>query len=708
MKLKFKNKIDYRYYIYFAIIAASVLLAIFHYNTSYLRFWHTLVNLGTAFLYYCAVVFRTNSTVTTKAGSLIEIDITPFFPFSVEELLRKLQALPRGIFVGEHFRGYLLFLANSLRFVVLYGMMLALCLYVIVKIIFSAYIKQTEKEGQSKPLAFFLRRIRPKLLSVRAWIYDFIDFGAYHRFFKILGIIWLFNLNVVPIFVAALAFYLYFVASFDIGSIFINVANLFADMVIMFWGLPFVLWLIVGYTLLSKLREHIGYNRLNHNENKNKGFIKTLLSLVNLIVGLMRAGKNLTETDMALSGEQIHRDMALEGMLDEARKFPDFPWRNLEKEVERACLHLEIVDFATARLFVSKKVARFCKNPNPEKLFGYDLGRYAKVFNNGMYYETVFDSVELYAQYYSLYFVNSSLISANYAVRSGATQISYGHFPVWQNDFFHAPPVAEVEQDEMCHILNFDKYRLGKRMDETVDVGIAGYGVHLWSERGKERGNMLDNNEYKKSDKTANPKNDYSNMFLKLAGHNATVGYKNFFLCIGDEQRPESVGADEREISTVLHIENRNKDLITLPFFELETVLNGFLLSHFDPYFVQYRLHRSDGTLFMYLVHHLVSAYWGWYIRKFNTFAFDVLTVGIEKGTLDGQVDMHEYYISHKKTFAKRYSTDAFRNMLATRALEARHGLHQQPRYRGLWCEADEYEQQNSFAVDKLREYTHY
>ena len=325
-----------------------------------------------------------------------------------------------------------------------------------------------------------------------------------------------------------------------------------------------------------------------------------------------------------------------------------------------------------------------------------------------MYIESIFESVESYTQYYSLYFVNSSLIDANYAVRSGAVQINLGHFPVWQNDFFHAPPVAEVEQEEMCHILNFDKFRLGKRVDDSTDVGIAGYGVHLWSERGKERGNMLDNMDYKKNDKEANPKNDYSNMFLKLAGHNATVEYKNFFLCIGDEQRPESVGADEREVSTVLHIENREKDLITLPFFELETALHGILLSKFDPYYVQYRLHRSDGTLFMYLLHHTVSAYWGWYTRKFNTFSYDLLTVGIEKGTLDGQVDLHEYYISHKKTFAKRYSTDAFRNILAARSLKAKHGLHQQPKYKGLWAQPDEYDQQNSFAIDKLREYTHY
>ena len=708
MKLKFKNRLDYRYYIYLAFFVISVLLTVFHYRTSYIRFGQTVVNFGTAFLYYCVEVLRINATVTTNAVKLVDLDLTRFIPFSVEEVLAKLQALFPALFVGEHFLAYLSFIGNALRFIILYGMMLVLCVYLIFKLIVGSYIRQTEKKGASRQLTFFLRHVRPKLIFVKLWICDFLSFGVEHHLFKILAIVWLFNLNISSIVVAVIALYLYFVASFDLVGLVANLANLLADLVIMFWGLPVLAWLIIGYIILSKIREYIGYRGLEHNEAKNKGFIRESLSLCNLIVGLMRAGKNLTETDIALSAEQIYRDMALEGMIEQSRKFPDFPWRDLEKEVERACCYREIVDFPTARLFAEKKRLRFLKAKSPGKYFGYDFGEYATTFNNGMYYESIYDVVEIYAQYYSLYFVNASLISANYAVRSGATQISLGHFPVWHNDFFHAPPVAEVDPDEMCHVLDFDKYRLGKRMGDGEDVGIAGYGIHLWSERGKERGNMLDNADYKKTDTKANPRNDYSNMFLKLAGHNATVDFKNFFLCIGDEQRPESVGADEREVSSILHVEGRTKNLITLPFFELETVLNGFLLSHFDPYYVQYRLHRSDGTLFMYLILHVVSLYWGWYIRKFNTFAFDVLTIGIEKGTLDGNLNMHQYYISHKKTFAKRYSTDAFRDMLAVRALEARHGLHQQPKYKGLWSQPEEYDCQHSFAVEKIREHTHY
>lgn len=511
------------------------------------------------------------------------------------------------------------------------------------------------------------------------------------------------NLNMLGILVAFIGVYVYFVATFDIAGLFKNLVNLIVDLTVMFSGLPLLVWIVIASILLNIIRKHIGMKRLKNNELKNRAFIKDKLSLVNLICGFMRSGKNLTETDIALSAEMIHKDMALEGMVNEWYKLPDFPFYNLEKEIERAVMFGEIKDLPTARVFASKKRERFLKNICPEKLFGYDTSRYSTEFDNGMYVETVFDIIETYTQLYLMYCVDTSLIVSNYSVRSGAIKDDNGHFPLWNEDFFDAPSLIEEMYDgNYSHIIDYDMFRLGRRVNENSEVGLFGYGIALMSEKGKERGNAVENQCYKKDDYRANPKNDYFNLFLKVIAHGATVDYQTFALVLGDEQRPESVGADEREISTLVHILNRDKDMLAMPFFELEELAYMFFRNHFDNFIKQYRYHRSDETLFMYLLKSCIHRFYSFYKRTYGIYGYDVVKLGLEKGIMDGNIEEHKYYIANHKTKARRYSTDCYRNMLAEKA---KVGLNDLPTYRGVQGDGDEMYEQNSFFVNEFKKH---
>ena len=705
MKIKLK-KPTYRHYIYYSLIALTVVLAVFLYRTSYIRLWQSLCNFVTSIGYYFVEVLDLDFTVNTDISNLVDVDISTFMPFSVEEALYKLKALPAELFKWENFLLYLKLVLTLLENLLLSVVLLGPALWLLFKIVILRYLKRTTGNGISKPLRFYLAKVRPKTKRVACWFWELLAFGAEKRFFLVLGIMWLLNLNVASIVISAFAFYFYFVASFDIVGLLANVVNLIVDLAIMLSGLPLLIWLIIARFVVCAVREHIGYNRLRHNENKNRGFIKGKLSLVNLITGYMRAGKNTTETDIALSAELIHKDMALEGMVDAWYKFPELPWRNLEIEVERALAYREITGLPEARIFAEKKRERFLKDVCPEKLYGYDIDAFPMEYDNGMYIETVFDVVETYVQYYSMYVAKTSLIQSNYAVRSGAIRLDNGHFPLWTDDFFRSPSVRDIDPEQMSHIIDFDKLRLGKRVDmENPAPGIASYGIYLWSERGKERGNAVENQSYKKDDYKANPKNDLSNLFLKMAGHNASVDFKNFFLSIGDEQRADSVGADEREVSTLLHIDGNSEEYIALPLFELEILIHGFFRNRLDPFLKQYRYNRSDGTLFKYMLHHLVAKFNAYYTRKYNTFGYKVLNIGVEKGVRDGNIELHPYYISRHKTFGKRFSSDCFRNVLAVRALKARQALIDMPTYKDICADMDELRQQNSYFINDLDKY---
>ncbi len=699
------KSINYRVWIYAAFFIVSIILAVFVYRTSYVRLWealrHCVSSLGT----YSNKFFGTSFQVTPGIAEFTTVDVNKFLPFTVEEMLAKLQALFPALFKWEHFSMYMLFVINGLTLLLAFSPILVLLGWLLGNIVLSSYLKVSKKEGRSKPLVFYLKRIRPVGEKVKDFFAELIHFGIEHKLFGWLVLIWIFNLNAASIVVAFVAFYVYFVATFSVPALLVNVVNLIVDVVVMLAGLPLPVWLVIAYIILDTLRKSFARKKLRHNENKNKGFIKQKLSLVNLIVGFMRSGKNLTETDIGLSAEMIHRDMALEGMVEQWYKFPDFPWRNLEKEVERALFFKQIVDLPSARAFALKKRQRFFKDMQREKIFGYEWESFAYEFDNGMYIEDVFDVVETYTQYYSMYVVDTSLIVSNYAVRSGAIKVDEGNFPVWRDNFFDAPSIRETVEGNMSHIIDYDQFRLGKRVNADEDAGLFGYGVALMSEKGKERGNAVENQHHKKDDNNANPKNDYFNLFLKVIAHGATVDYKSFVLVLGDEQRPESVGADEREVSTLLHITDREQNHLAMPFFEVEELIYMFLRKHFDPFLIEYRVHRSDGTLLVYLLHHMLHYFFGYYKRTYGKYGYDIVKLGVEKGTMDGQIEVHDYYISNKKTKAKRYPTDCYRDLLAVRASKAHKGLAELPTYRDVQGDEGEMLQQNSFFVNEFEKH---
>ena len=703
--IKKLKKINYRWYIYAALFAASIVLAVFVYRISYVRLWEALKNTVSSLGTYSNEYFKTEFKVGPGVTEFTAVDVEKFLPFTVEEMLAKLEALFPALFTWEYFAAYMLFVLEGLTLLTAFLPILVLLVYLLWQMMLSAYLKNTEKQGRSKALNTYLKRVRPIKEKITDFFVDLIDFGVYHNLLAWLGFIWLLNLNVISIGVAFFAFYFYFVATFSAPVLLTNIVNLIADLVIMFAGLPLPLWIVIGYVILDVIRKYIAKKRLRHNEAKNKGFIKGKLSLVNLICGFMRSGKNLTETDIGLSAEMIHRDMQLEGMVDQWHKFPDFPWRNLEKNIEKELYEKRIVDLPSAREYVAEVKETFFGDMCSENLFGYEWESFGSEFDNGMYIEDIFDVIEIYAQYYSMYVVDTSLIVANYAVRSGAIKEDAGHFPTWHDDFFDAPSIRETNEGNMSHILNYDQFRLGKRVNTENDVGIFGYGVALMSEKGKERGNALENQHYKKDDEKANPKNDYFNLFLKVIAHSATVDYKSFVLVIGDEQRPESVGADEREVSTLLHITDREQNLLAMPFFEIEELLYSFLRKNFDPFMIEYRYNRDDGTLLTYLMHHLVHRAFGYYTRIYGKYGYDLVKLGIEKGTMDGEIEVHDYYISNHKTKAKRYPTDCYRNMLAVKSLKAHTGINDLPTYRDVRGDDDEMKQQQSFFVSEFQKH---
>ena len=84
------------------------------------------------------------------------------------------------------------------------------------------------------------------------------------------------------------------------------------------------------------------------------------------------------------------------------------------------------------------------------------------------------------------------------------------------------------------------------------------------SEVGKERGNNLENREMKRNTDETNQKNDLFNSWLKMCRHSATVDNYPFIKVFTDEQRPESWGADARDLCDIIYIESNGKQKLAM------------------------------------------------------------------------------------------------------------------------------------------------
>ena len=470
-------------------------------------------------------------------------------------------------------------------------------------------------DSDSKPLRVF-KRLLFYLSPVKPWCISFFAFIRERRGYWLSWLLlWLFYFNAYTIVIEFFAFYFYFTASFDVGSIYRQVYKLFVDLSPVLTFVPLWAWGIVALVLLDRFRKAIAYNRLQHYEMRNRGFINAR-PLVAMVVGTMGKGKTTMLTDMCLSTEVMFRDKAFEKLLENDLKFPHFPWLKFELTLRAAMARHEVYNLATCRRFVRtlrrfvplcvgldatclKSIRRHLQYhrrttvaPTALSLWGYDFARYSLTYDDKLAVVHLWDVLETYAQLYFIYITESSLLVANYSIRSDCLLQDLGNFPLWNSDFFRRDSRLIDSYSRHAHILDFDFLRLGKTvLKNNPHRHALEFGVVAVSEIGKERRNALELRErgVKSSDGDTNQKNDGFNDGLKMRRQAAIVDNFAFLKIISDEQRPESFGADARDMFDVIHIDDRSDDGLAMPFFSLGELLYSFVLGRFQAFYTEYR-----------------------------------------------------------------------------------------------------------------------
>ena len=417
--------------------------------------------------------------------------------------------------------------------------------------------------------------------------------------------------------------------------------------------------------------------------------------------GSMGKRKTTLITDMVLSQEVMFRQKALSILQQNDMKFPYFPWIAFEDEL-RACMeHGTVYNLASVKTWVALKRSRFVKHRNAEwQLYGYDCKRYGMDFDDALKINRLFDVLEMYALAYFIYVIQSSLIVANYSIRTDNALIDCGNFPLWLTDFF---PETRRDNSRYAHILDFDVLRLGKKvLENNPKAGSFEFGVVAITEIGKERGNNLELKEVKKGTDEANQKNDLFNSWLKMCRHSATVDNFPFIKVFTDEQRPESWGADARDLCDIIYINSCGDMRLSLPLYTIEEMISEWLFNRFMRLYEDFRFRRGDNTLLVHILKSVTAWLWRRNLRIYNRFGYSILKIEKERGTLDGKTENKKYYLMNAKIYAKRFSTDCFSDYFNDMASRSGEGLADYLEYATEKANVSELKEQNSYFINAL------
>lgn len=696
------KSLDYRHYLNLIVSIAFVLLAAFVFRSALIRFGEATRDVGVSIANYFMTLFGIEHNFGV---SVISPSVAPY-PIVQNFENFKICFVNFWKLFGSlnNFKAYLLVVFKILLVFVMFSAVFVFIAVIVFVLLRKFLYKENNDYGaESKPLRIVKRIAMCVYHPAKTWLCAYIGFIREHAYWwKIWLAMWLVMLNVVTIALATIAYLLYISVSFDFGSIFYQLYKLMLDLSLVFDNLPVVFWVVIVIIVFDRLRKHIGYSRLQHMEMRNRGFVNER-PIVYMIVGTMGKRKTTLLTDIALSQEVMFRDKAYELMLLNDLKFPYFPWINLENELCRAMKYHCVFNLATVKRWIRLKRSRWEKCPTEARIFGYDSKRYGISYDDKLYESYIWDVLETYAQLFFIYIMQSSLIVSNYSIRTDLLINSLGNFPIWYSDFFKSDSRLLGAHSRHAHIADMDLFRLGKKVLENNPRSDSfEFGVVTLTEIGKERGNQIENRGKKKTDDETNQLNDLFNVWLKMARHSATVDNFPFISVITDEQRPESWGADARDLCEIIHIGDSTDIKLAMPFFNIEDVLYNWFFDKFRKVYLQYRYKRGDNTLMMHALKTFMKCLYDHYTRIYNIFGYRQIDLSVEAGIQDGNMQSRKYYLMSKKIYSKRFSTDCFADFFNEKALRSRLGLNDLKEFATERASFEEMLSENSYFFNDL------
>ena len=710
---------DVCFHISLIFVSLSVLLTTFRYDISVQRFFDSVIDFGRSIAYW--FIFVTESMwedflgyvpeITTARRTFPDIELERIISISLEEIVNKFSQLFTSLFDLEVFLDYNLFLLEFLYNVSLYVSML------IPSAIMSWYVfRDSLVKDKDKPVGSFTNSVEIVLAAVRAFVRPVVSAIRTYAFYiydhawiwRTLLIVWLLNLNVFTIIFELFGFYFYFISSLDIISIFFQFVKLLVDSLIMFSGLPLLLWIPIIFALYWIYCSYVGLDTLRHFDAMNCGFLKSI-AYISLLIGAPGVGKTTLLTSFSLYFVNIYKQDSFDTLYDVEMTFPAFPFAAFRKELDERIKTGVINNIPKARQYVDHIEEVYSATPAPSVLFGYDVDLFLIEVNENTRIRSLFSALREYASAYFIYRCENPNLS-NYPIRFDGKFDKSTYLPLWNGDFYSRDPRKREEESRYSHILDQDILRPGKKVDpNNKNIGCFGFGIYSNTEWGKARGNQLTTVYEDKASEIANRKNDLYSYSLKMSRHaNTTIANKVYFRFLGDEQRPESLAADQRELCDVISIIDKSELKLALPHFEWLDKLYDKVYEPFKDFWAEYSNARGDTCLTVFLLKLAVGGFSNVYKRIYNKYGYYTITLSLKDGRSYGNSKdsanaerIVEYNMPVMQVYSERYNTDCFSGFFTKAQLDCAVGINDLECFTGLSQTTEQMVAQHDFFLDE-------
>ncbi|MFA5485828.1 MAG: hypothetical protein WC275_01890 [Bacilli bacterium] len=720
LKEKIKNlfynltHLGHRSYVFFALFVVALVLTLVFKIDVYKGLLLSIKN----FLNILIKLITFSPNIPGVSDKVIQYDFT--IPKSISELIYSLRVFSVLLFNEDYFIissfDLVNFLINTLKFIVWLPFLVVLI--ILIKAIVIREDGSTIYE-ETKALTNYKKLELKYIIPIKNYFESWRIYLKYEaRFTKLLFIILiLIFYRIGTLAFDLMAWYLYFIRSFDFSSIVPLLTNALIEVLIFTIEYNLIYKIIPVVILIRFLRHKRARDIMSRMQYHNEEVAKSN-GIITMFFGPPGIGKTKMNTSVSMDTEKMLRNQAYDIMKKYQTMFPDFSWARLRTYIDNGIKDRLFVNRAQLKAHLETKFFNaFDENVDDHirtefyNIFKYDLYNRKVVHFDGIKYIDLFKAMSTYAESFFLYNSSKPLSFGNYSIRYQYTR--FGKFPVYNYDYIN----ADKEQfifDNNSHIINYNSRRLFEIVGDNNNSDEYRYimdgHVEHNTEISSERGNRNDHKGQSKDDYGANQVNDGYNTSLKLSRHEYSIDGKPFVRVTYDLQRLGSLNLDLVETAeTFIEIKGIAKVDVVLPSFEIDYLICNFVKERHERYMEEFLVRRNTGTLYNYLLDKIVAKFNHHWSKIKNMYGYEILEYVNKSNSTMLSTELlgrNAYYILNQKMYADTYATDAYKEYFNSERLKATKGMYDAVQYETYTASVEELDQQNSFMINNLKRST--
>ena len=725
-----RNKIKQRELIFHTVtvifITVTLCFSIFRFAPVFLRVLEALKDAGTSLAYYFLFVFLEMEYLVEPMIKILPTNIEAILPITLEEFELLMETYFEIITDLYYIELYIEKVGDVLYTVSQTIMMLMIPCTVLIftlRLIYS--IPDQEHNKDSKPLQVWKRVSRKTLQPTLFYFRKYWKFLRRKKwYFRILLCLWVYNLSGLTIALEIIAWIFYFSVSWDIEATLVAIVKILADFTIPLFFLSPNVWIIIAFFLFERWRVKKAKRRAWNGIGKVTEFLEDNPGTI-FVNGKQRAKKTSLLTQFILLQEyQIFRPKANELLSNRDKQFPDFPWRLFDRFIVDARRYHKLYTWAGVRQFFEtlkrydeeyghlsysdrRNYHNYLKKTYGYKFkdfcFEYDRTKYPTTFDDGLKRHTIYDALESYAKLFMLYSQPTPLTYANYSIRSDFSIIDLGNFVEFEGDLVGKTTDESMALTQYCHILNWDRHRLGEQFNpDAADNDAVEYGVGGSHEEDKERKNQHTKRMVEKVAGEPNQDNDFVHIDFMMHGHAAECDNFSFHRWFFDAQKADELEARTRALTLMLYIKKAHAVKNYMPLFAFDEAIFIIASSIYDSIYEYIRLRKGSNTLLVYALRRFYTPLFQRFIRLSNRYNYNPLDLIPTDGGDQATGEMIRLPLLWLVAYRYRFASDANGDFYFHKTKKSPMGLNDTRQYESLRMTLEEMEAQNSYFIKDL------